>query len=270
MLMLFTSTLPPRLGGGGSKNNTGETDPKHDITSGRLHNDTAYGSTGLANAKGVPIVVHRKPLIGLKPDEIMDAAAIPDKDLQAALWRVCEGLAGKVLEDALRAFSKAPGPFEGIRRVRAREALNVIPLRDKEGRAYKGYKGDANARYDVWRMPDGKWVADIVSMFDAHARHVEPKRPHPAAKKVLSLRQNDLVAYQPEGEERKVMRVVKFSTNGSMQLAAHHEAGALKARDADPSDPFKYTNTSAGGLKKAQARQVRIDPLGKVLDPGPR
>lgn len=240
-----------------------------DITSGRLHNDTAYGFTGLASDKGIPIVVRRKPLLSLKPEEIMNADAIPDTALQAALWRATEGLSGKDMENALRAFSKAPGPFQGIRRLRVRETLNVIPIRDKAGRAYKGYKGDANARYDVWQMPDGKWVPRIVSLFDAHKRDAAPSRPHPAAKKVLSLRQNDLIALERDGA-RVIFRVVKFAAKGDMVIAPHNEAGALKARDANPNDPFKYVNTSGTGLKRDKARQIRIDPLGHILDPGPR
>ena len=66
------------------------------------------------------------------------------------------------------------------------------------------------------------------------------------------------------------MRVVKFSAAGAMQIAQHNEAGALKARDADGNDPFKYINTSASGLKRDKARQIRINPLGHILDPGPR
>ena len=68
------------------------------------------------------------------------------------------------------------------------------------------------------------------------------------------------------------MRVVKFSTIGTIALAAANEGGQLKARDAAPNDvdPFKYILSSAGGLKKLKARQVRIDPLGRIFDPGPR
>ncbi len=156
--------------------------------------------------------------------------------------------------------------------MRVREALNVIPIRDRSGRAYKAYKGDANARFDVWRLPNGKWTADIVSMFDAHQRDQRDRRPHPAAKKVLSLRQNDMLAIERDGGPPQIVRVVKFSTNGTIALAPHNEGGALKARDAASNDldPFKYILSSASGLKKLKARQVRIDPLGRVFDPGPR
>lgn len=243
---------------------------QRDVTSARLHNDTAYGFTGETSAKGLPIVVRRKPLLSLKPEEITDPIAIPDRALQSALYAATEGLSGKPFEAALIAFAKRDGPFNGIRHIRVREALNVIPIFDQAGKAFKGYKGDANARYDVWQLPDGKWVSRVVSMFDAHKRGMLPERPHPAAKKILSLRQNDLIAVERGGGEREIMRVVKFSAAGAMQIAQHNEAGALKSRDADANDPFKYINTSASGLKRDKARQIRINQLGHILDPGPR
>lgn len=254
-----------------------------DATAARLHNDTAYGLTGQISSSGLPIVVHRVPLLSLKPADITDPIRIPDPALQRALWRATEGLSGKDFEKALVDFSKSDPVFKGIRHVRVREALKVIPIRDAVGHAFKAYKGDANARFDVWRMPDGKWVSSwkdrdgnahsgIVSMFDAHQAAHAQQRPHPAAKRVLSLRQNDLVAVEPQGQPRRIMRVVKFSGGGQITFAEHQEAGPLKARDATSSeiDPFKYFYSSASGLQKAKARQVRIDELGRIFDPGPR
>ena len=254
---------------------------QRDVTSARLHNDTAYGFTGKTSAKGLPIVVRRKPLLSLKPEEITDPIAIPDRVLQSALYAATEGLSGKPFEAALTAFANRDKTFKGIRHIRVREALNVIPILDQAGKAFKGYKGDANARYDVWQLPDGKWVtkwkdgegtaySSIISMFDAHKRDAAAVRPHPAAKKVLSLRQNDLIAIERGEGPREILRVVKFAAKGDMVLAPHNEAGALKARDADGNDPFKYINTSASGLKRDKARQIRINPLGHILDPGPR
>lgn len=84
----------------------------------------------------------------------------------------------------------------------------------------------------------------------------------------MTLRQDDMIAIEgPEG--RRIMRVVKFSTNGTMQLAEHFEGGALKTRDADKDDYFSYLNTSASGLQKLSARKLRITPGGKIYDPGP-
>ncbi|WP_374944373.1 type II CRISPR RNA-guided endonuclease Cas9 [Sphingomonas sp.] len=236
-------------------------------TAGRLHNDTAYGLTGATDAKGNTVVVRRKPLGSIRP---ADLPTVRDPDLRAELHKWIDGLDGKTLDQALVDFStKGPLQFRGVRRVRVTEPLSVIPIRDREGRIYKGYKGDSNYRYDIWEMPDGKWRADVVSMFDAHQPGERP-RPHPAARRVLQLHQNDVLALEPEGGERRLMRVVKFGQNGQVTLAAPNEAGDLKRRDAasNDDDPFKYIAPTAGGLKKARARKVGIDEIGQVRDPG--
>jgi CRISPR-associated endonuclease Csn1 len=250
----------------------GRPSKNRDVTAGRLHNDTAYGLTGEVAADGkTPIVVHRVPLMSLKPGDITDPQRIPDAALRDALYGATRDRSGKDFEQALARFAREHPVFKGIRRVRVREPLNVIAIRDQQGRAYKAYKGDANARFDVWRLPNGRWVSDIVSMFEDHQQASEDRRPHPAAKKMLSLRQNDLLAIG-ETKPGRIVRVVKFSGNGQIALAPDNEAGPLKARDAAPNDvdPFKYVLSSAGGLKGLKARQVRIDPLGRVFDPGPR
>src|SRR3546814_8982216 len=79
-----------------------------------------------------------------------------------------------------------------------------------------------------------------------------------------------MLAIDGDGVEAAIVRVVKFSTIGAIALAPANEGGALKARDAMADDPFRYIYSSAGGLKKLKARQIRIDPLGRVFDPGPR
>lgn len=250
-----------------------------DATAGRLHNDTAYGFTGETDAKGNSIVVRRVPLSSFK--KLADIDRVRDPELKAALYQHLDGLEGKAFDKAIGEFgSREWHPYGGVRRVRVTEPLSVIPIRDRNGHIYKGYKGDSNYRYDVWELPGGKWVtswndidgvalSSVVSTFDAHQSDVQP-RPHPAARKVLSLHQNDLVAIERDGEERKLMRVVKFGQNGQITLAEPQQAGDLKRRDAasNDDDPFKYFSPTCGGLKKAKARQVRIDELGRVLDPG--
>jgi CRISPR-associated endonuclease Csn1 len=245
-----------------------------DQTAGQLHNDTAYGLTGQTDAKGNSVVVHRTPLTSLKPADLEDDPnkGVRDPVLKAALRDFTKGKDGKAFEEALRAFPELGSlDYRGIRRVRVVEPLNVIPIHDRNGRAYKGYKGDSNYRYDVWEMPDGKWQAEVVSMFDAHQpdRTSSIRAGCPTARRVLSLHQNDFVAIGQDGG-RRLMRVVKFGQNGQITLVEPQEAGDLKRRDARPNeeDPFKYTAPTAGGLKKLQARQVRVDEIGRVLDPG--
>ncbi|RUM98458.1 type II CRISPR RNA-guided endonuclease Cas9 [Pseudaminobacter arsenicus] len=238
-------------------------------TAGQLHNDTAYGITGECDARGNTIVVRRKPFLSLTDKDIPN---IRDDELRRRLYSATSGLTGREFAAALDYFRKTDQKFHRIRHVRLTESLSVIPIRDKEGRAYKGYKGDANFRYDVWELPDGKWVADVVTMFDAHRPDRDPQaaRPHPAARKVLSLKQNDMVAYEHPKDGLTIGRVVKFSTAGQIYLAGHNEAGALKARDADKDDPFKYFSKAASGLREIGARQLRVDGTGRVFDPGPQ
>lgn len=239
-----------------------------DATAGRLHNDTAYGFTGETDAKGNSIVVRRVPLNSFK--KLSDLERVRDPDLKVALYQHLDGLEGKAFEAAIGEFGSLEWhPYRGVRRVRVIEPLTVIPIRDQNGHIYKGYKGDSNYRYDVWELPDGKWVNEVVSMFDAH----QPgwlsniRAANPTARKILSLHRDDVLAIERNGAERELVRVVKFSGK-QFAVAPPNEGGALKARDADKEDPFKYSYPSPNTLKMWRARQVRIDEIGRVLDPG--
>ncbi len=242
-----------------------------DSTAGQLHNDTAYGLTGETDVNGNEIVVLRRPIESLKSQS--DIERIRDAALRLALSQATEGLSGKDFEAAVLAFARDNSNWPGLRRLRMVEPLKTIKIKDRHDKPYKGVKGDSNYRYDVWELPNGKWVADVVTMFDAHQDALEPpvKRQHPTARKIMRLHQNDMLALEHEGGGMYA-RVVKFGVNGALVLAGHVEAGALKARDAAPNsdDPFKYINASATGLKKRRARKIRVDALGRVHDPGPR
>lgn len=244
-----------------------------DTTAGRLHNDTAYGLTGEKDSKGNNIVVHRVPLNALKKSS--DIESVRDPDLRAALLAWTRNLDGKAFDAKLLEFPKlGPLPFRGMRRLRVVKPLSVINISDRNGIPYKGYKGDSNYRYDVWELKDGKWTAEVVSMFDAHQPGWMSKvrSENPTARKVLSLHQNDTLGIEQAGQEYRLVRVVGFSRYGQITLAEVHEAGNLKlrARTSSELDPFKYFSPTAGGLKKIKARQVRIDELGQVFDPGRR
>lgn len=251
-----------------------------DVTTGKLHKETAYGLTGLTSDSGLPIVVHRVPLASLTPADLTDPLRIPDSALQRALYEATEGLSGKDFERAVLEFSRKHPIFKGIRRLRVREGLTVIPIKDKTGRAFKGYMGGANALYTIWQMPDGKWIthwkdrngnlkSGIISSFDHHQRGYQEERPHPAAKKVMALRQNDMVALEKDGS-RKIYRVQKFGQNGQIFLIEHAQAGNMVERNKSGNDPFTFWGPSASALQKVKARQIRIDELGRIFDPGPR
>lgn len=252
-----------------------------DQTAGRLHNDTAYGLTGEKNDKGSDLVVRRVPLLSLdSPEKI---ATVRDPRLRSELAAALKGATGKQWQSELTRFAEKHEVYRDIRRVRVVEPAKTIGIQDKQGRAFKSYKGNSIHRIDIWRLPCSDWVSNwvddddreisgAIQMLDAHRANRERSqlRPHPAAKKVLSLQRNDLIALEHPQYGKCICRVVKLRETGQITIARHMEAGDLIKRNKCAVDPFRYYAPSASGLKKAGARQIRIDELGKVWDPGPR
>ncbi|MFQ5534474.1 MAG: type II CRISPR RNA-guided endonuclease Cas9 [Sphingomonadales bacterium] len=238
--------------------------PDHGTQS-RLHNDTAYGIVSAPDAKGKTEVVTRKPLSSFT--KMTDIEAIRDQVIREELAEEVFGLSGKDFKAAVANYSKRTG----TRRVRVTETLKVIPIRDKNGKTFKAYKGDSNHRIEIFQLSTGKWKAEAISSFDANRKGFTPawRADHADARPVMTLHKDDMVALEHDGATR-IMRVVKFSGN-QIYFAEHFEGGNLKARDAAPDyqDPFKYLTRSAGALQALAARKVFVDPIGQVKDPGP-
>ena len=230
-----------------------------DSTTGRLHNDTAYG---LADGDGR--VVTRKPLDSLTPAMI---AKIRDDNLRAALERATAGKNDKAFKQAVMAFADAPGPYRGIRRVRIIEPVAVIQIKDRDGQPYKGYKGDSNQCYEVWQMPDGTIRHQVISTYDAH--QPGDKRPHPAARRLLRLHRSDMVRLDSKKYGDVVATVERFSSIGTVELVAHNQANAdARYRDKSAREDI-YIRVNAGALIKAGARRIIVDEMGRFRDPGP-
>ncbi len=241
-----------------------------DSTSGRLHNDTAYGLSRLQGEEDK--VVSRTPLLTLKPGDIAVTAKgknIRDPQLQKALYVATKGKEGKAFETALRDFAHKPGPYQGLRRVRLIETLQESARVEvgsrAEGGALKAYKGDSNHCYELWRLPDGKVKPQVITTFDAHAG--TQKRPHPAAKRLLRVFKRDMVALEREGAT-VICYVQSLHVANGLYLAPHREANA-DARNRDKSDPFRFIQIGAGPMLKAGIRRVSVDEIGKLRDGGP-
>lgn len=245
-----------------------------DTTSGQLHNDTAYGLTDDGK------VVTRKPLLSLQPKDIAittRGANIRDPYLQQELERVTKGLEKKELENALVNFAHRrtlsdgrDNPYFGLRRVRLESTLEEnarVTVQDKEGKPYKAYKGDSNYCYEIWRLPDGKVKAQVVTTFEAHQPGFD-KKPHPAAKRLLRIFKRDMIAIDRDGE-RFIGYVQKLDVANGLFIAPHTEANA-DARNRDTNDSFRFIQMGAGSLIKANARRVFVDEMGRLRDPGPR
>jgi CRISPR-associated endonuclease Csn1 len=276
-------------------------------TSGALHNDTAYGlidwkPEGDAQKHDTQTVVSRGALKDLLTPKDMDAglAKVRDHALRRALietWEVFTAAPAEPHgEDGDKRRGKNPAAVfaeymarEGIRlkghkvtvrRVRMVEELAVVPIYDRrtalphEDRSarkpYKAYKPDGNAFGDIYRSPNGRFSAVVISRFSANQSNFDAAthRPHPAAKKLMRLHIDDMVAVD-EGGCTRVLRVVKMSGQ-KVTLADHFEGGALKKRHDDKDDPFRYLEKSAGTLIGMGLRKVGVDEIGRLTDPGPR
>ena len=250
---------------------------KNGSTTGKLHKETAYGLAAKKSDDKLPTVVHKIEVEKLRKTK--DIEKICNEHLQSALLNVVEDLSEKDFPVAISHFIQKQtdenGPYANMRGVRVCQALSVIEIKDETGKTIKAYAGNANQRFDVWELPDGKWKANVISVFDAHRKNYDPdaafRKEHslpPTARKVLRLHQNDMIAYDDPEKGTLIARVVKFTITGQITLVAHNEAN-IYDRHNEKSDPFKLYSPTAFGLKKLNARQVRVDEIGQLFDPGP-
>lgn len=250
--------------------------------SGALHNETAYGILVGSGGTG-PNVVHRVPvqsLAGTKPSEV--AAGLGDARLAERVRAALASSDKKPLQAAALGALAHDATGRTVRSVRWRERLeSTAEIADRRtGAAYKRVKLDGNHRVEIWRLPAREGRAGKLKMVvvptlhaaqDAEAarlrRPVPDRRPHPAAKLLMRLHKDDVVAFGA-GAARRLLRVVKFS-GGTDTLAWLHASGRLKDRNADKSDPFKYVSGSISRFAAEGARKVYVDPAGRVFDRGP-
>lgn len=259
-------------------------------TAGRLHNDTAYGPTGETDENGNELVVRRIPITDIKSAaDIMNirANAHGHSELRDRLWQATRDLDGKAFTQAVLDFAKHDAVFgekewvdaqtgkmrrrAGIRHVRIAEVASPVWVTHGNGRHKKGYLPGGNDRFEVWELPDGKWDAEVVTTFDAHRPDFVPQMrlKHHNARKIMSLKKGDMVAYDdPESEERVIAIVRKFDQrNKQLYLDPHNEAGNLDERER--AKTYKPLRPRPNPLKKLKPRQVRVDEIGQVFDPGP-
>ena len=247
-------------------------------TTGQLHKDTAYGIIRLNEAHPSE-VVRRKPLRDFKTKKHIEA--VRDPALRDALNRLWDEVGGKPAEFAGHAEHEGVivnGRRQKVRRVRVRESQRVIPIRDADGKAYKGYRPGGNEFADVWQMRDGSWQTVIVSTFDANQPDFDiekfrPKttrgkqhkgKPDPSAKRLMRLQIDDMGALG-EGAERRIVRVRKMS-GALVWLDEHKEANVAARIGKKELRDHKY---SAKQLKEQGFRKIHVDEIGRVRDPGP-
>ena len=238
--------------------------PDHGVEA-ELYNSTAYGIVEGPDEKGVSMVVHRKPLTKLTPQDLNNV-----RDIGLA-----NAIASYVKQSALP-FAAAVKEFsitKNVYRCRLIEPISVIPIKDKNNSVYKSYKSDGNYCYEIFALDNGKWGGRVISNFEANQKEFKlflydtktsRKLSFCGKKLVMRLCKDDVISIHGDGHQ--LFRVVKVSS-GKISLAQISEAN-VDARHRNKEDPFKVYSKAPNKLKALGARRVFIDAIGRVKDPG--
>lgn len=238
--------------------------PDHGVAA-ALHNDTAYGLVSGPDEKGASMIRYRKSIADLK-----------EKDLDKILDSYLANKIREFINTSIEPFDKAIIAFSQQSRAKkctVEEKLTVIPISDREGNAYKAYKGDGNYCYEIVWVNKEKWGGRIISNFEANQTPYQSFMNDPGSRRysfdgnplAMRITKDDIIALTEE-KGRALYRVVVISS-GTITLAPLQEAN-VDARNRAKDDPFKYVYKTPGSLKSGEARRVFVDLIGTVKDPG--
>ena len=240
------------------------------VTSGQLHEATAYGQVEAEIDGKRYNLVTRKPVLQLTDgdiDRIRDARL--REDLQARLTAAATA-GGKLTDAARRAVLEAFATHHGLRRLRilkTEASVRRVEHRDAEGKVFhKAYTPGGNHRIEIFALPDGRWSGEGVTVHDANQPGYRPRwrAAHPGARLVMTLHNGDLLEADFDGR-RDIYRVYRLEPSSKrVRLAAHKEAGSIDQRHNDPDDPLRWIFGTFERLRDAGARRVRVDVLGRV------
>ena len=240
-----------------------------DSTVGALHQATALGLIDKAHPDAGHVAV-RIPFDSVKPAHLTEGSRsgyLRDPWLRDQLRPRIEGKSGKDLQQALADFAATSEKYRGIRHVRILKALQekvLIPV--PADKPIKAYQAGSNHVFEIWRLPDGKIVSQTITNWEFH-NLTQEKRPHPAAKRLLQVHKNDMVALERDGT-RVIGTVQKTDEANGLFIVPHNEANADE-RNRNKDDPFKWIQISARPAVAAGIRRVRVDEMGRLRDPGP-
>ncbi len=231
------------------------------VTSGQLHDETAYGpADDVIDGKHYNLVA-RKRIDALNANMI---DRVRDPELRTRLKALASEAkrSGQDLTEALRAF----GEDNDIRRIRVLETRqSTREVRHGDGYR-KAYVPGDNQCCDIFELSDGSWSGEGVTVFDANQPGYQPKwrTAFPDARFVMRVHNGDLVMAD-FGDGQKIYRVVRLEPSAKrVRLVDHSDAGSFQERHTNPDDPFRWNFATYQRLRAAQACRVRVDPIGRV------
>lgn len=257
----------------------------------QLHNETNYGLIEDINGeKG--IFATRKPFIELDKDLIMknpdkDNKYIADDKIRKDLQELVKDISDKqevkrIIENYSKtAMVRKDGTPIVIKTIRIHEVKpykSLMSVKDrKTGKPYKYAETNGNYCAEIY-MPNrgknqGKWCVEIISNFDAHRKDFMSKwrREEPEAKLIMRLFINDMLEIEinKNNESSAIKKFVKFATNNNKILVRVKKMSSsmvyIRPHNIakESGDELSWA-VSGDGLQTANAKKVRISPIGKI------
>lgn len=271
-------------------------------TSGRLHEETAYGLVKDPEKEGGNVVA-RKPLEGLSENEIDRirdpglreklrshlASFMPDgqsmDNAKARLVAARKARDAKAIERAqaeigrlkvenrtrkksgAKDFKAALAEFgraNGVRRVRlVKPEAAIIVIRNRFGVPYKAYSAGDNLRVEIFERADGSWGREIVTAFDANRADFRPQWSRLEPLPRLLWRVHKNDLVRLDMADGHPLRVASIMDN-YLRLAGHEETNLIERyRDGE----FKWVHANYDKLKELKFRRVTVGPCGELRDP---
>lgn len=224
--------------------------------SGPLHKETTYGDTKLdvkREKHGLyRLFVVRKPLASLSKGEVEN---IRDAGVKRIVTEWIDAHGG----DPKKAFA-ADTPKRSANGPPIKKVRIVGPQKMRAmARLKTGYATTENNHHiAIYRLPDGKIVGEVVSLFEASKRMLRReaviRRKSEGRRFVMSLSLGDAF-HVPEGERAGYWIVASISGNGQIFSRPINDA---------TTDRKKRWGPSPAPLVKLGAKKVSVDPIGRV------
>jgi CRISPR-associated endonuclease Csn1 len=240
-----------------------------------LHNETAYGQAGADMVPSGHLVkgevksyVRIASLVGEKSEKFLEHVIDPEIGKRLAQIADSAGSDKKMCQAALEKFSSDTG----IKRIRWREILSVIPLiDDHSGKPVKFVKADGNYCIEIFKEPNRKWSSETIPTFTANQPRYAAFMKSPEYRKqsfsghelVMRLIVNDMVKVRKDGSA-VLYRVQKLSA-GRIVLAHHFGSGDLTRNDFSLKGVKTSLSLSAEQLRKENGKRVFVDEIGRVF-----
>jgi CRISPR-associated endonuclease Csn1 len=230
---------------------------------GAMMEDTAYGIIDGPNKDGKYTTQIRVRIEDLKnPDLVID------ESFKSTLIQLKEQHDNKWDLALKRFMANPPKQFRKLKSIKIKEenVLLLPPIKNKEGKPYKGYVGGNNAKFVIYEKPDGTWVGTTVSVYSAYLEDKKSIAPFETIefenleyKKLMELFKNDLVSINTENGV-VYQKVLKFSQ--SDLTLCNPEMVKDREKDENGKLQFFYTAKKPHLWQKFELKPCIQSPLG--------